>query len=193
MKKVAVLAVSILLVAGCNQTTYWYKDKKNLSKEEFQRVFVADRENDMSNIKPLTKPVTTRRLLVAIPSRSGYYANRLAVAQAGAPNATVADVEAVPANDSWYWDYANMRRWVERKNIYPAVEEKIVDNPGAFQPSNDYDVLALTVQSKPGQRDQWHYYSQRNGKQTVSPDSSASDTLANWESMLDAIKAAAIQ
>lgn len=193
-RALAAVAAGAVALAGCNQATYNYKDRVNLSRDGFIQAFTSDRESDLASIKPLPAPLTPRKLLVVAPTPDGFYAQRLAHLKQSNPNVTMEHIHLEGVSEVQYLDYSrNTKNWIVRKNIYPTVEQVISDNAGTFEPSDQFDVLTIAVAANRGQRDQWLHYSKRNGRQTVNMDQSEPTTLGQIESLLDSVKAVAIQ
>ncbi|MHA7066829.1 hypothetical protein [Azospirillum argentinense] len=192
MKKFTALFFACTALVAC-QNTWNYKGKSYTSTNEVVGVMVADQDAYTSQIKPLNRPVTDKNLVVVVPSRTYFMENHLRVLREGTPNLTMAAIDANPGFATGYSEYINLPKWIETKKIYPAIEVKVVDVPTSILPADQSDVLIMTLTPKLGARDQWYFHSAKNGKRAIQGDNGVVELFDRWDSMLDAVKTAAMQ
>jgi len=193
IRSMTVTLLSIFVLAGCARQTMVFNGKTYTDMAEYTRDVHSDWDSTLASITPLPHPVSDRRLIILYPSRSYYQQARLNLVRQMSPSATIDQLEKNVNFYIQYDMYTMMPRNVARKGIFPKVETVLADGADQVQPTGDYDVLVLTLASTQSSKDQWYYYSKRNGKQAISMDMGARTTAERNASILDSIKVAALQ
>ncbi len=193
IRSMTITLISIFILTGCARHTIVFNGKTYTDKDEYTRDVISNWEAAVASITPLPHPISKRRLLVVYPTRSYYQQSRLAFTQQVTPSATLSQLEKDPNFYILYSLCADKARIVARQGIFQKVDASIVDGFAEVPPSDDYDVLMLTLASAPDSTDQWYYYSKRNGRQIISADLGGRVLAERIASFLDSIKAAALQ
>ena len=192
IKKGFFLAI-LLLLNGC-AVTYFYEGQKYDSKEKFHQAVDNDIRGALENVVPLAKPLTSKKLLFAMPSESVIIAestNRFVKLQGTSPIGPAKEIiENVPKAN-----YRGVRIFydaLKKKGIY--VSTQIIEMQsmtGSFAASDDTDVF-LYVEPTQGSG-QLFYISAKHGKQILAFDRSSPNTSGKVQALVDAVQAQAIR
>jgi hypothetical protein len=181
------------LLAGCG-TTYLFEGQKYDSKEAF--LYAANKTNTdaLAQIAPLPQPLTTKKLIVAIPSEAVSYEAGLAFVtktEGRAPNAATAEVFRNLVTQV-YLSTRVFYEAIEKRKIYSSVSFRDMNSTVVnLEPSADTDVMYVTAPVPSSA--QWFYGSQKYGRQVFAFDRSGVGITAKVISFVDAVQALAIR
>lgn len=191
--KHALAALGIMLLAGCNQQTYFYNGVKYSDPAQFRAAATADRASYVAQIKPLSAPLSKKRLVVALPDREYILAEKLAFGRNFDQNLQRSQVESDPLIGDYIEFIQMLPKMIEKKNLFSSVDSRTVSGQSSIQPTPEYDVLTLALATAPGGRDEFYYISEKSGKQIVQADGSTTLSSDRWNSFFDSIKAAMLR
>ena len=148
----------------------------------------------IADVVPLSKPLTTKKLLFAMPSEAAMIAeatNRFVKLQGTAPIGQAKEIiENLPK-----LGYRSIRvgyEAVQKKGIYGSTQIiEMQSMTGSYAAADDTDVL-LYVEPTQG-AGQWFYTSAKHGKQIFAYDRSSPNTSGKVRAMVDAVQAQAIR
>ena len=194
-KKILIAVAAVLWISGCQQTSYTINGdpRKFSSLEERDRALLSKSDDIVERIVKLNKPLTTRKLVLVFPSRDFADRNLYEVMLASGSNITLDRISSDPNRRVNYSSSLRDLDAIEKIGIYPVVERKIIDIATEVPPSPDTDVLYLSMPKVSGGIAQWFLDSKRNGKVRINIDRSLATGHERVQSLLDDIKAAAIQ
>lgn len=182
-----------LLLAGCAQT-YFYDGKRYNSKEELFVAGNAVHNDALRQITPLPQPLTSKKLIIAMPSAKAFYEAGVALAtkiDGRTPNGPGLEL----LNNLTMFNHSSIKVMydaVERKRIYPSVAYREMSSTVVnLEPSADTDVLYVTAPDLNSA--QWFYGSQKYGKQVFAFDRSGAGATAKVNAFIDAVQAQAIR
>jgi hypothetical protein len=190
--KLAAVSISLVL-AGCGQA-YILEGQRYESKEAFLYASNKLTSDAVRQITPLSQPLTTKKLVMAIPSEHASYESGVAFitkADGRVPNAATLDVfrNLVTQN---YSATKVFYEAVDRKRIYSSVSFRDMSNVVVnLEPSADTDVLYVTAPVPSSA--QWFFASQKYGKQVFAFDRSGVGLDSKVNAFVDAVQAQAIR
>ena len=192
IRKLALLAVPFVL-AGCAQA-YIYEGKRYDSAEAMFMAGNTAHTDALRQITPLPQALTSKKLIVAIPSEKAFY-------DAGYAYATKIDGR-VPTGPNLE-TFTNLVKFNHGaiKNLYDAIERRRIYSSTSYremgstvvnlEPSADTDVMYVT--SPDPTSAQWFYASQKYGKQVFAFDRSVPGPTGKTNAFLEAVQAQAIR
>jgi hypothetical protein len=195
IKKLAIGICLVASVAGCaTRATYTLSGQKYSSKEDFQQASIAGAARAMSNVSRLPRPLTTKKIVVAIPSEETLHnedSRRFLVQNGRTPN----PVQQELIDNLGTHNFRGVKVFyeaIERRGIYASAQFKGMPTTAvSLEPSADTDVLYFTEPSVGS--GQWFYASQKHGKQVFAYDRSAPEGSARVQRFLEAVEAQAIR
>ena len=191
-KKFGIFVVCFLLTGCAN--TYFFEGRKFDSKESFQSAVASYNNEGLAPISPLPVPVTTRKLLFALPSEATFLEATLrhhATQFGGQPNSNQIELyqNLVKSNVT---QAKALFDAIKKRNIYTSVQfVEMQSTNGEFAPSTDTDTL-FYVEPTHGSG-QYFYSSAKYGKQIFAFDRSAPGAAGKMKAFLDAVQIQAIR
>lgn len=193
MIKIMLGFVAILALSGC-AVNYTFEGQKYDSKEKFQQAVDDLYTRALISVIPLTKPITQKKLIVAIPSESTLIEEskkRYIKLQGASPAGAALEVlENLPRSN-----YKGLKVFfdaVQKKNLYVSVQLiEMQSMTGTLAASIETDVLYMI---EPAQNaGQWYYTSLKQGKQVFAYDKSGTTLEAKLQAFIDAVQLQAIR
>ena len=183
----------LFLLSGC-AVSYFYDGQKYDSKEKFHQAIDSDFRGAMASVTPLPKPLTSKKLLFAMPSEAAMIeeaTKRFVKLQSAAPTGQAKEiVENLPK-----LGYRSIRivfDAVQKKGIYTSSQIiEMQSMNGSYAASDDTDVL-LYIEPSQGSG-QWFFTSAKHGKQIFSFDRSSPNTIGKVQAVLEAVQVQAIR
>jgi hypothetical protein len=185
--------VIVLLTSGC-ATSYTLEGKKYDSQEKFQQAVNEARGITLQAINPLNEPVTSKKLIVLIPSEQAIKEEtfkRFSATENRSPIGVQVEIIENLSKSNYKMTRVFFEA-IQRRNIFRDVE--IRDNLsmiGSIEPSANYDVMYYTEPSVSS--GQYFYSSVKHGKQAFAFDRSSIDGVQRVKSFVDAVSALAIR
>ena len=193
MIKTYISLILVLLLSACG-AAYVFEGRRYENKDEMQRAADVSIAEMLAPITPMTKPVTSRKLIFAFPSERVVLEENLrrnVLLQGGPLNAVQRDsIEFLTSTN--YRLSKTAFYAVQKKNIYPSVEFVGLDSlTGEYAASEGADVLYF-VEPAQGAK-QWFYVSSKWGREMFAFDQSAPTAVARTKNFLDALLAQAVR
>ena len=193
MIRIIILFFVAITLSGC-VATYSLAGKKYENEESFQSAVESRRELTLSKISPLPKPLTTKKLIVSIPSEQAIYDEneRRHVALTGRSLMGIGVEQNRNLSKANYKLARVFFEGVEKRKIYSDVVIK--DAPTvvtSLEPSAEYDVIYYT---EPGVGSgQYFYASAKYGKQVFAYDRSATEPGGKVKAFIEALQSLVIR
>jgi hypothetical protein len=193
MIKILSICALALVVSGCG-TVYTYNGQKYDSKERFLQAAEALNTTVLATISPLKTPLTTKKLIFAIPSALAFteadkrnYINKVG----REPSDQQVETQLI-VNRANFIGTRVYGEAIQKRSIYSTISFIEMDSTvGAFAASPDTDTLVLVVPAVNAA--QWFYTSHKNGKQVFSYDKSILTHEGKLQAFIDAAQAAVLQ
>jgi hypothetical protein len=194
--KLGLILLSIILIANCagNRQIYTFKGAQYNTQEEAIAAQRTHENNLVAQIQPFEHPLVDKKLIVSIPTKEAIYADYIFRLS------KKAKISSLTAEQSDTINFNAMARYemclstykaIKQKNIYKTVELVESSYTSIIQPSATCDTLC---DFSSGEGSVVTYMlNVKNGKQVFTFDSSFPDGLARTESLLNAVKAFALQ
>ncbi len=193
MKVTLLIIIAALGLAGC-AVNYTYNGQKYDSKEKLEAAVDANVNSVVAAISPLPAPLTSKKLIFAIPSEQAIYAenvHRFVNAQNRQPTSMQTEVMANIGR-------ANFRSTkvffdaLQKKHIYASVQLIEMETMmGSYAASPDTDTLYYTEAAQGA--GQWFFSSFKGGKQVFAYDRSSGTTAGKVQGFVDAVQVQAIR
>lgn len=188
LRPIALLA--LVALTGC-AATYTLEGEKVGGATEFLSKIDAQNEADIANVAPLPRPVTSRSLVFAIPSRDALMALSIAnfeKAQGRKPSGQAEEMVSTLTTGN----YRLMRVFghaVSKRGIYPSLRMVDLDTTTPSVPiaTAEEDVLYY-FESGPSTAG-WFYVTKTGGRQVFAFDRSLPGSKAKVAAFLDAVQA----
>ena len=192
LRAIVIFSVATLL-AGCT-TTYTYNGRQYQGEQAFVMAVDSSLTESLASIQPLTKPVSTKTLVFAIPSQQSVFEQSVAnfVKIAGRAPSGEAEVIVRNLSASNYKGIRSFYEIVKRKNIYQEVTllERITST-GDLQAGLNQDVLYWSEpQLGSGQ---WYYVTSKSGKQVFAFDRGGATMADRSNAFAQAVQVFAIR
>lgn len=185
--------VAIVLLSGC-AVNYTFEGQKYDSKEKFHQAVDDLVARSLATVTPLTKPLTQKKLIFAIPSESTVLEEnkkRFVKAQGVAPTGPALEI----LENLTKSNYKNIKIFfeaIQKKNLYVSVQLiEMQSMTGSFAASNDTDALYM-VEPTQGSN-QWYYTSLKLGKQIFAYDRSSPNAAGKLQAFIEATQLQAIR
>ena len=194
---VIALTLSTFLLAGCVTTSYRYDNQSYATRDEAWAAAARKNAEADASISAGTKNLVDRKLLVVIPTAAAFSRTFEGIvtksgkqyARPGTPARTQDDFNADAINAN----FKSIASSLKKANIYREVETMDVDSTTPnIQPSQSQDVVVffLGVETP---MPTVYFMSAKNGKQIVAVDTGASSMAERRKSVIDDVKAKALQ
>ncbi|MDD2608558.1 MAG: hypothetical protein PHX60_02545 [Giesbergeria sp.] len=192
IKKIAI-TICFLALGGC-ATTYIYDNKSYDSKEKYLQAVDAKVATVLASIKPLPRPLTQRKLVVAIPSAIALTEaekKNFVKVQGKEPSAQQVEVQ-LNVNHGVFKDTKVFFDAIQKMNIFASTQFIEMDSTtGYFPASPDTDTLFISI--SPGNSGQWFYVSHKYGKQIFLYDKSNATAEVRLQAFIDAVQVQALR
>lgn len=185
--------VAVVLLSGC-AVNYTFEGQKYDSKEKFQQGVNDLYIRTLVSITPLSKPITQKKLIFAIPSESTIideskkrYVKLQGVLPAGQALEILENI-----SKSNYKGLKVFLDAIQKKNLYASVQLiEMQSMTGSFAASADTDTLYM-IEPTAGSN-QWYYSSLKQGKQIFAYDRSSPTAEGKVQAFVDAVQVQAIR
>ena len=192
IKRIIGLLAAVVL-SGC-AVNYTFEGQKYDSKEKFQQGVNDLYIRTLVSITPLSKPITQKKLIFAIPSESTIideskkrYVKLQGVLPAGQALEILENI-----SKSNYKGLKVFLDAIQKKNLYASIQLiEMQSMTGSFAASVDSDVLYMIEPSQ--NAGQWFYASVKHGRQIFAYDKSGSTLDAKLQAFIEAVQLQAIR
>lgn len=193
-KRILFMVAACLALSGC-AVNYTLDGTKYDSKEKFQSAVDSNISTALAQTTPLTKPLTKKKLLFAIPTYEAFRAeHERRYLQLGGPQPIMGQAREMIDNlQTGNRKFAKaMYDAVEKRGIYTAIQLKDMDSlSGSFAASEDMDCLYY-VEPVQG-AGQWFFTSAKFGKQIFAYDLSSGTMRGKVLAFVEALQAQVIR
>lgn len=191
--RMLVSASTAITLAGC-AATYTYEGQKYTSKKAFHKAVDASFTSALNAITPLSAPLTTRSLIVALPSEASLHAENIrrfketegrepiGVSKEIIDNLTISSYKSLKV---FYYG-------VQKRNIYSQVQYVDLDSMNSsLEPSSTTDVLYYVEPAR--NSGQWFFATAKHGKQIFSYDRTRQGPVGKLNGFNEALQVMAVR
>lgn len=193
LKNTILMLAALSALTGCS-AHYFLDGVKYDNEQAFQAAVESTRQNSLASIQPLSEPLTSKRLIVAIPSEQTIYnenARRHQNMTGGEPTGIAIEHNRNLSKHAFKMNKVFFEG-VQKRGIYAGVEIRETDSVvNSLEPASDYDVMYLTEPAV--NSGQYFYSSKRHGKQIFAYDRSQPGATANLNNFISAVQALAVR
>lgn len=193
MKKVVSLFFAVVLLSGC-ATNYTFEGARYEGSEAFQRAVDQHVSATLAQVTPLPKPLTNKRLIVAIPSEATILTENIKrTAALNGRQPTGVQLELIEnLSKSTHKTTVVAYDAIKKRGVFPGVIVNETATPvNSIEPSKDYDVMYYT-EATPGSG-QLFYSSVKHGRQVFPWDRSGANMSAKISAFIESVQALAIR
>ena len=193
--KFVVTLLIIIFITSCAGNRNWYpfKGVKYYNKEEALFAVQTYFESQNSQVQPFLRPLVDKKLIVSIPTKEQIY-SYIVYRKSKKSKYSVSSAERDSIDyfaQSIHIHFKSFYEMVKKKNIYKTVELVEGSYTSIIQPSPSCDTICRYSSGEGN--DVWFMLNVKNGKQVLSFDESLPAGPARSESLLNAVKAFALQ
>jgi hypothetical protein len=197
LKMVVLLSLAAAILTACVTTSYRVEDKTYNSRDEALAASMRRDADGEAGVSAGAGPLVDRKLLVVIPTAGAIvktYEARLAKQGTQSPSSgTPARAQIDFMADTQASNWKSVATSLRKANIYREVEVIDVDSTTSnYQPSASQDVFSFYISAEGGMAT-IYFANAKSGKQVVAIDAGKPTIGERRRSLIDDVKAKALQ